>query len=72
MLRSDMGLVLKISGVATIVAGVAAVAFGSLWAPRALEIVYDGPVSWPLDSLVPFAPVFAIALGAQLLVKARR
>jgi hypothetical protein len=52
--------------------GLLALAFGSLWAPRTLALVYDNGISWPFDAPIPFLPIFAIALGAQLLVKSRR
>jgi hypothetical protein len=62
----------RISGAALVAIGLLALAFGSLWAPRTLALVYDSGVSWPFDAPIPFLPIFAIALRAQLLVKSRR
>ena len=66
-----MRVALRLCGGAALVAGIVSIPLTSLWAPPALEFVYDGPVSWPFDALVPFLPVFTIAFGALLLVRSR-
>jgi hypothetical protein len=72
MPRSVVTRLLRISGAAAVGMGLLAMASGSLWAPRALDLIYSGPISWPFDALLPFMPIFAISLGALLLVKSRR
>ena len=63
---------LQLSGCVLVALGVLAVAFGSVWAAPALEPFDGNPVIGPFELLVPFLPIFLIALGAFLLVKSRR
>jgi hypothetical protein len=63
---------LKASGVAAVLVGVLAIAFGSSWASRTLELFSASPIGWVFETFVPFLPIFLIAFGALLLVKSRR
>ncbi len=65
-------LALKISGAAAVIAGVLAIAFGSLWASRTMELFASSSIGRALETWVPFLPIFLIAIGAFLLVKSRQ
>lgn len=62
---------LRALGGLIVLLGLAAMALGSIWAPPTLEWVYGVPIVFPFDLLVPFAPIFAIALGTGLWVRSR-
>ena len=65
-------LALKISGAAAVVVGVLAIAFGSVWASRTLELFSSSSIGVLFETLVPFFPILLIAFGAFLLVKSRQ
>jgi hypothetical protein len=62
---------LKASGAGAVTVGLLALAFGSLWASRALELVSGSSIAAVFDTLLPFLPIFLIASGAFLLVRPR-
>jgi hypothetical protein len=61
----------KVAGAAAVTVGLLALAFGSLWAPRALEFVSGSSISPVFETLLPFLPILLIASGAFLLVRSR-
>ncbi len=65
-------LALKISGAAAVVVGVLAIAFGSVWASRTLELFSSGSIGVVFETLVPFLPILLVTFGAFLLVKSRQ
>ena len=63
---------LMILGAAAVGMGVFGIAFGSLWAPTALALFARNEVAQHFELVVPFLPIFLIALGAVLVVRSRR
>jgi hypothetical protein len=64
-------LAMKLAGTVSMVAGVLAICFGSLWASEALEFVSD-TIGEVFEIFVPFLPILLIVSGASLLVRSRR
>jgi hypothetical protein len=52
--------------------GVFGFAFGSLWAPTALALFARNEVAQHFELVIPFVPIFLIALGAVLAARSRR
>ena len=52
--------------------GVFGIAFGSLWAPTALAWFDSNDFVRRFELVVPFLPIFLIAIGAFLAVRSRR
>jgi hypothetical protein len=79
--RSAIGptsqLVYATSGLLVVVIGLAASGFGSIWSPLVYAYLFDFKIIEFIDSfmpyfpLVPFYPVFLLALGAFLMAKSR-
>jgi hypothetical protein len=61
-----------ILGVAAMGTGVFGIAFGSLWAPTALAWFDSNDFVRRFELVVPFLPIFLIAIGAFLAVRSRR
>ncbi len=62
-------LTLRIAGAAVVILGVLGLGLGSIWAPMALEFLSDDAIGIVYGILVPFVPVFLIAIGALLFTK---
>lgn len=65
-------LVFMIVGAAAAGMGVLGIAFGSFWAPTALELFYGNETAQKFEFVVPFLPILLIALGTFLAVKSRQ
>jgi hypothetical protein len=52
--------------------GVFGITFGSLWAPSALALFARNEVAQYFEIVVPFLPIFLVALGAFLGVRSIR
>jgi len=65
-------LALMIGGIAAAGAGIFGIAFGSLWAPTALELFAGNEIVQNFELVIPFLPILLIALGAWLGVQSRR
>jgi len=52
--------------------GIFGIAFGSFWAPAALELVAGNEIAQMFELALPFAPISLIALGVFLAVQAKR
>jgi hypothetical protein len=63
---------LAIAGVAAVVVGLAAIAFGSFWASDSLELFSRSSIGRALELFLPFLPIFLIAFGAFLLIRSRQ
>ena len=64
---------LRAGGLALAVAGVLGLGFGSQWAPEALGFAESlGAAAGLAELVVPFLPVFLVALGAYLVVGSRQ
>ena len=60
--------VLLIVGVVAMGMGIFGIGFGSFWAPAALEFFAGNEIAENFELVIPFVPIFLIALGAYLLV----
>lgn len=63
---------LMLLGAAAVGAGIFAIAFGSLWATAALDLFGENEAVRHFELVVPFLPIFLIAIGAHLVVRSRR
>jgi hypothetical protein len=54
-----------------VLGGLGLFAFGSAWAPFALELLPDSPAGYWLELVVPFIPMAFVGSGAALFVAGR-
>ena len=64
--------VLTMAGLVAVGIGLLGVSLGSFWAPMALDLFSSNDVARHFELIVPFLPIFVIALGAALAVGSRR
>jgi hypothetical protein len=68
----SLRLVLMIAGAVAVGTGIFGIGFGSFWAPTALAFFAVDEVVQKFTLVIPFFPIFLIALGALLAVKSRQ
>lgn len=62
---------LRSCGVATILAGIVAAAYGDAWAPQVFGWLPAGALGTVMEIFVPFLPIALVGLGVLGLVKSR-
>ena len=68
---NQVRFVLTTAGVAAVVVGLVAIAFGSFWASDSLELFSRSSIGRALELFVPFLPIFLITFGTFLLIRSR-
>jgi len=70
-LADSLRSLFMIVGGASAGTGVFGITFGSIWSPTVLGFFAERPVLQNFELVVPFLPIFLIALGASLFVRSR-
>jgi hypothetical protein len=51
--------------------GIFGIGFGTFWAPGVLEVFEGNAVAQNFETVIPFVPIFLIALAAYLAIESR-